>query len=176
MLHLPNNAALRKLTLCISVMKKGLSTSFPSQKSHPSGWVLAMFMDSLTSGVGTFPGNTSKNWKHWRQHVCRWKSVLLRRWSLAGSGPPCQVSPFTRCSHQPSAGGRWAVQVRCERPCHNSPGARYSTVLQRPGNHSFVHCHSLKACHKKYMETFPVFTSQDLDSYTKDLPVSLSSQ
>lgn len=60
MLHLPNNTALRKLTLCISVVEKGLSRSFPSHKSHPSGWVLAMFMDSLTSGVGTFPGNTSK--------------------------------------------------------------------------------------------------------------------
>lgn len=65
----------------------------------------------------------------------------------------------------------------CEQPCPNNPVASYSTFLQRPQNHSFVACCcSLRAFHRKYMETFPLFTSQDLDSYTKDLPASLGSQ
>ena len=73
--------------------------------------------------------------------------------------------------------GSATVQLRCEQPCLSSPGACHSTFLQRPGNHSFVtHCHSLKVFQRKRMETFPVFSSWDLDSYTKGLPVTLGSQ
>lgn len=162
MLHLLNNSALRNLTPCITAVQINISYLSPPHQSHISGLPLAIFRDS-PQGQEHFQvtllkfGRTGGRTCACKSHFCS----ADKAWQEASHHGRSACSQDMTTRHQ--LGQLYP----------HSPELLGRAFLQRPRNSSFAHCCSLKAFNRKHTKTFPVFASQDLELYAKDLPETL---